>query len=1043
MTESCDGISVESSGSMSVVLVEQEGADIFLMSIANVALLDDFCEVETRESIAAGGDVVISGNQISGVVGTAEEPANLAATISGSSMSGSFSDEYVSGSFQVERISTGIGGITGDYTGTYTMGATCASGGRAEVTSPINISIYHSGMRLGGFATLQLPSIDTSSCTASTFFNFTFPLAASVSGSSFNGFIGFPSLFSVSGSRSGSTVSGSMNSTLLLENGTATGSFTVTEGAGGAPTIDSFAALPPTTTPNIPVTLVWSTTNASSVTIEPGVGSELPDGAVAVNPAETTTYTLTATGESGNVSQQLTVSVISTPEIVLTSLPSAMVQGTSAGGATTSYVLNNLGGEATSITLESQGDFFTQSPTSFTLEPGASQRITVTGLQQETGTYRGLSIPSGAGVPQGLVIPIQLLSVPTPDGPTSAAPEVTRIDVSAPIGSNPTGTATFRNTGEATIQGILDATVPWIIPQQGLIVVDPGETVTVEFTIDRANRPPNTGLGSLEGKLFLIFRTGPSGSKGVTTRNGAETSSTLVSVVDTSTPPVEESAIPALGPGEVALFVPGAGNVQGGSGLFFSDLSLANVSSQQSLSDIDLYYTSTAGGTPLKTTVNDLTAGTPIALADVVRTVFDSAGTLGSLQIRAPNVEALSVNANILLNTREEGRTFGNTIPALRSDRSVGAGGSFYLTGLKRTDTSHTNLFIQETSGGEIAVDIAFYDEAGTLLGERAGVQAGPFQLVGLFESDASPVLPLGAVSAVITSRGDSTGTFAAYATPVDRVSGDSWSLVDWNTQSAFSGTEEMVVPVAGALRGANNLNFRTDLAVINRENEQASGVLRYIPRPEENQPPLDQTITLGAQESVILEDVTTSLFGLDPTQFTLGYMKFIPQSGSVTVTSRNFATEGDDPGTFGTGVATQALSESLTLGDVRKIGGVRDSSEQSILDGVPGTFRSNFGLMETTGQGPVTVKVTVHYSFSNGTLAVARGTASETYELQPNQFLQKGRVSREILGPSRDDHGDFDNLQVDFAVVGGDGAAAVWVSSVENDTGDSILRTK
>jgi hypothetical protein len=89
----------------------------------------------------------------------------------------------------------------------------------------------------------------------------------------------------------------------------------------------------------------------------------------------------------------------------------------------------------------------------------------------------------------------------------------------------------------------------------------------------------------------------------------------------------------------------------------------------------------------------------------------------------------------------------------------------------------------------------------------------------------------------------------------------------------------------------------------------------------------------------------------------------------------------------------------------------------------------------------PVTVRVTVHYSFSGGTKAVARGSGSREYTLQPNAFLQLSRVSREVLGATRDDFGDFDNLQVDFAVVAGDGAAAVYVSSVENDTGDSILR--
>lgn len=1041
VTFQCNGTPINDAGTMYVLLVRKSDGDLFLLSLSDVSVIESDCSVSSKVNVAGGGGVTISGNTITS---TENSSLTFTATIDGTNMTGMISEEDLTGSFDLQRMSTEIGPLTGEYAGTYTLGAPCSGGGRAELQGNLAVSLFHGSMRVAGISMYDLPGIDTEGCTAGVFGPLTIPLAGTVTGSSFEGYIGSELFLSFSGTAVDSMLSGTITSQVVTS-GESTGTFTLTRTSGAPPpTIESFLASPTVTRPGQPVVLLWSTSNATSVTIDPGLGSQLPDGAVTVTPAATTTYTLSATGESGTATRQVTVAVIDTPEVVLTALPQPMVQGTGAAGATTEFVLTNLGGTASSVSLGRQGDFFTQSPESFTLEPGQSQRVMITGLAQNTGSFHGFSMPSGPGIPSGLVVPVELLSVPAPTGPTAAEPEMVRVDVIGAFGSNPTGTATFRNTGQAKIQGILTSTVPWLIPESGLIEIEPGETVTVSFAIERGNRPANAELGSVEGKLLLVFRSGASG-KNAAPRDGAATSSSLVTVVDTSSPPVEEAAIPQLGAGEVALFVPGAGHVQGGSGLFFSDISLINLSGQQTLNNIDLYYTpTTPGASSLKTSLGGLAAGTPVALADVVRTVFGSESTLGSLQIRAPNIGQLAVNANILLRTRDENeRTFGNTIPALRSDRSVAAGGSFYLTGLKRTSTSHTNLFIQETSGGVITVDLAYYDEAGTKLGERTGVQVGPFQLVGLFESDANPVLPLGAVSAVITSRGESTGRFAAYATPVDRVSGDSWSLVDWNTQSAFSGDEEMVIPVAGALRGANNLNFRTDVAVINREGTEGSGILRYIPRPEENLPPMDRTITLGAQQSAVLEDVTTTLFGLDPTNFTLGFMKFLPQSGSMTVTSRNFATQGEDPGTFGTGVATEASASSLRLGDVRRIGGIRDSAEDAIGAGVPGTFRSNFGLMETSGVAPVTVRVTVHFSYSTGSLAVSRGTASKEYTLQPNQFIQRSRVSREILGPSRDDYGDFDNLQVDFAVVGGNGAAAMWVSSVENDTGDSILRTR
>ncbi len=62
------------------------------------------------------------------------------------------------------------------------------------------------------------------------------------------------------------------------------------------PRCDNFDASASTITRGSSVTLSWNTTNASSVVINPGVGSVAVDGSTSVSPSDTTTYTLTATG---------------------------------------------------------------------------------------------------------------------------------------------------------------------------------------------------------------------------------------------------------------------------------------------------------------------------------------------------------------------------------------------------------------------------------------------------------------------------------------------------------------------------------------------------------------------------------------------------------------------------------------------------------------------------------------------------------------------------------------------------------------------------
>jgi len=72
----------------------------------------------------------------------------------------------------------------------------------------------------------------------------------------------------------------------------------------------SVAADPETIQLGESTTLSWSSTDADSCDIEPGVGSVAADGSIALSPAQTTTYTITATGPGGTATASTTVTVI-------------------------------------------------------------------------------------------------------------------------------------------------------------------------------------------------------------------------------------------------------------------------------------------------------------------------------------------------------------------------------------------------------------------------------------------------------------------------------------------------------------------------------------------------------------------------------------------------------------------------------------------------------------------------------------------------------------------------------------------------------------
>ncbi len=89
--------------------------------------------------------------------------------------------------------------------------------------------------------------------------------------------------------------------------GTATSNVTVNV---HQPPTATFSADPDSILQGESSTLSWTTNNADTVEIDQGIGSVAPNGPISVSPDEATTYTLTATGPGGVVSEQATVEVV-------------------------------------------------------------------------------------------------------------------------------------------------------------------------------------------------------------------------------------------------------------------------------------------------------------------------------------------------------------------------------------------------------------------------------------------------------------------------------------------------------------------------------------------------------------------------------------------------------------------------------------------------------------------------------------------------------------------------------------------------------------
>ncbi|MFZ2887321.1 MAG: peptidoglycan-binding protein [Minisyncoccia bacterium] len=95
----------------------------------------------------------------------------------------------------------------------------------------------------------------------------------------------------------------------------------------GAPVISSFTASPAAINAGQSSTLAWSVANASSTSINGGVGT-VTGTSVSVSPSATTVYTLTAVNPAGTTTANATVAIVatSTPSNILAQLQALLAQ---------------------------------------------------------------------------------------------------------------------------------------------------------------------------------------------------------------------------------------------------------------------------------------------------------------------------------------------------------------------------------------------------------------------------------------------------------------------------------------------------------------------------------------------------------------------------------------------------------------------------------------------------------------------------------------------------------------------------------------------
>lgn len=949
----------------------------------------------------------------------------IAMTVAGSSMSMALSFPGSAFTAQGTLSRGGGGGLTGTYNGTYTSTLSPCDGKLPLFTysGNLTLTLVQSGDSIAGSITVfddKRDILDSNGiCTVIDRASTTDTFSGRVNGSTL--------LLTFNQGRRNTFTADVLGNTISATKipGSFSGettSFTVTRSSTTPPVpkVIGFAATPASIAAGRFTTLSWAVANATAVTIDNGIGSVPATGSVTVSPLRTTTYTLRAVGPEASVTATVEVTVTGGgARVVVSRLPEGMLLASGESGATDSFTVANVGTEPANVSLSKSGTFFSIAPSSFVLQPRASQQITITATAQPAVTDSGTITINGDGVVSGgITVRVRLLVAAAPAGTVRLAPSIARIDVAAPAGQSPSGVVPFTNSGSAPMTGIAVADVPWIVPESGTITINPGETKNVAFSIDPSRRPDAAELfGGATGSMSLRF-LGRSTATNAVTNAVTPTTTVSVTIVHVVKPGTSSGAPPPIQPTELALMIPSHGTTDG----IQADLYLSNRAASP-LSSLKLYLAQSSQIASLPS----LGVNRSVTLPSVSTSIFGvDAG--GSLMLRGSTgtAETLSVAALRIVNPTGSA-AYTSSIPVFRSGGGVGPGGTIVLSGVERSANARTTVVVQELSGNPGSASLQGYDENGVAIGSSGSIALGAFYSL----TDNALAVVEGARSIVITNTGTGGGRINAYARVRANSTADTWIITD---PSLESNSESMIMPtISTAL-----VPGQTDIFVTNRSSSAVTATLSEF--HESTRRRAVRSNAAGAVHSDALQQWTiqpreTKRATVTPSS---GYVQLTGPAGALSVSARVTLTSAGE--SFGSALPPLPAASANGLGELKRFGGVGDASPATVAAATTGTYRSSLIVIETAGES-ATLRVTLSFSLPAGLALTSQAVVSKELILAPNQIRVVRDLARSIVGPQRDSFADIRDMQVDVEVVGGEGTVLSYIESTDNGTGDVVIR--
>ncbi|MEO6323276.1 MAG: hypothetical protein ABIT01_17755 [Thermoanaerobaculia bacterium] len=403
-----------------------------------------------------------------------------------------------------------------------------------------------------------------------------------------------------------------------------------------------------------------------------------------------------------------------------------------------------------------------------------------------------------------------------------------------------------------------------------------------------------------------------------------------------------------------------------------------------------------------------LPEGVSMTFPDVLGSVFGLGSGYGAIRITSASD---SVHAIAQTSTPGFGGTFGQSVPAARTEDLITAGAPRTILGVREDASFRTNLVLANATDQLLEVDVSF--RGGATAGALKRISLPPFGMtqINRVVRELGNALPVAGLLEVSTTTPG--GAFAAYASVIDNATNDPRTLLPIKPiGSGVASPQDWFLPSSAHVQGAGGAFYTTDL--ITYSNVDMRYTFKFLGHDVDGRPGLVSTFDLSPN---VFASYANILGSLPLSSADYGALRITTQYPSTESTFVGFLAQTSTPGfggTFGQSVPVIPSAELIRTGASRSILAIREDD----------SYRTNLILTNAT-EAPLVVDV--HLLSPAGLVLATR-----SYALPPLGMTQATRVVRD-MGISFNVNG----ARLVLSTPTPNGAFASYASIIDNVTND------